>query len=205
MTTPTAPITNNSADNSDSTPQQYESLKFDPDYEISTTYPYPIRKISKPNRNIREHTGSTGYSSLTIGSKYVRKHHLIVLQWLPNPNNYTAIDHMNRNPKDNHIDNLIWCTNSENSKNRVGHKGNIKYEYVDELPANTVPINRVKDWIFNILYYNPDEQAFYIKVRNQYRKLHVLGTPTARYVAAPDITNKPRSICFNTFFKDHTF
>lgn len=43
-------------------------------------------------------------------------HRLIAITFLPNPNNYPEINHIDGNPKNNRVDNLEWCTASYNMK-----------------------------------------------------------------------------------------
>ena len=45
-------------------------------------------------------------------------HRLIALSFIPNPDNKPFIDHINRDRKDNRIENLRWATRIENSRNQ---------------------------------------------------------------------------------------
>ena len=47
-----------------------------------------------------------------------RIHRLIGLQWIPNPDNKPEIDHIDRNTKNNSIENLRWATRTENANNK---------------------------------------------------------------------------------------
>ena len=42
-------------------------------------------------------------------------HRLVAITWIPNPYNYPQINHIDRNPKNNYIHNLEWCTQSQNN------------------------------------------------------------------------------------------
>ena len=58
---------------------------------------------------------------LTINnkSKRIMLHRIIAEAFLPNPNNYPVINHINGNKKDNQITNLEWCTQSQNCLHSV--------------------------------------------------------------------------------------
>ena len=41
-------------------------------------------------------------------------HRLVAIAFIPNPNNYTVINHKDENPSNNCVDNLEWCTQHYN-------------------------------------------------------------------------------------------
>lgn len=49
-------------------------------------------------------------------SKRFRIHRLIAKTFIPNPNNFPEVNHINGNKKDNCINNLEWCTRKHNMK-----------------------------------------------------------------------------------------
>jgi hypothetical protein len=51
----------------------------------------------------------------TIKDFYI--HRLVAQHFLPNPNNFIIIDHIDNNKKNNLVDNLRWTTSSENNRN----------------------------------------------------------------------------------------
>ena len=135
----------------------WESLKFDNDYEIYDQYPYPIRK--KSNSRIISEWIACGYVCVKINQKRQFKHRLIAFQWIENDDqeNKYQIDHINRNKLDNTIENLRWCTPSENSQNR-GKVIQQVNEYIDELPENIIEISEHDGFKFKDLYFDIDNE-----------------------------------------------
>jgi len=56
--------------------------------------------------------------------KNYKIHRLIAEHYIPNPDNRKEVDHINRNKKDNRIENLRWVTRSENNLNTTVQKDN---------------------------------------------------------------------------------
>ena len=150
------------------------------DYEISTDYPYVIRK--KANEQIvSEHiNNNNGYIQLTLSKqvngitvwhKYL-KHRLVAKQFIENPNNYAYVDHINRNKLDNRIENLRWCSSSDNNKNRTSSCG-VEYEFFDDIDDEAVVVTDYGTHRFENYYYSPEKDAFYFYNGVKYRRLHV--------------------------------
>lgn len=66
-----------------------------------------------------------GYYSIRLrkDGKYVKKyiHRLIGECFIENPGNMAIIDHVNRDKSDNRIENLRWCSITENNRNSARH------------------------------------------------------------------------------------
>ena len=73
----------------------------------------------KTNKWLKPCLGNHGYFTVNINGKTVLLHRLIAEAFIPNPENKHCIDHINGNRQDNRIENLRWCTYSENNNNPV--------------------------------------------------------------------------------------
>lgn len=104
------------------------SIRSYPQYVISS---FGRIKNMKTNR-ILEYGKISGYDSVTLSNGGTQKtflvHRLVAQHFLKNPDNKPWIDHINGNKDNNHINNLRWCTASENNQNRANFK-NKKSKY----------------------------------------------------------------------------
>jgi hypothetical protein len=68
----------------------------------------------------------TGYTHCKVsgseGKKSVAVHRLVAETFIPNPNNYREVDHIDRDKTNNHVDNLRWVTRWENMANLGTHR-----------------------------------------------------------------------------------
>ena len=59
-----------------------------------------------------------GYQKVTLSKLGVHKqfsvHKLVATAFIPNPNNFTEINHIDENKANNSVDNLEWCTSTYN-------------------------------------------------------------------------------------------
>lgn len=84
---------------------------------------------TKTGRKISKSLNHDGYVVVQLsheGKKYNRMlHRLLAEAFIPNPNSYDSVDHINKVRDDNRLCNLRWCTWSENCK--WGHIGRENY------------------------------------------------------------------------------
>ena len=69
-------------------------------------------------RTMKPTIKSNGYLEVKLTNdnkiKHFYIHRLVAEHFIPNPNNYPQINHKDKNPANNNVDNLEWCDNSYN-------------------------------------------------------------------------------------------
>jgi hypothetical protein len=86
----------------------------------------------RKNKYLKPATHRKGYLYVVlyndINKKIKKIHRLVAINYIPNPHNYPQVDHINRNKKDNRVENLRWVNQSMNQLNtgmrinKSGHK-----------------------------------------------------------------------------------
>lgn len=88
-------------------------------------------RMKRNQRVIKPHLHNSGYYSFhyswtdILGYRHFSVelwHRVIAKTWIPNPDNLPQIDHINRDKRDNAIDNLRWVDNHGNQLN-TGRRG----------------------------------------------------------------------------------
>lgn len=73
-----------------------------------------------------------------------RRHQLIAQTFVPNPDNAPQVDHIDRDPTNNHFTNLRWVTQWENNMNRTFRRENTNEREVDQISPDGVLIKHWK-------------------------------------------------------------
>lgn len=85
-------------------------LNFEYKYAIQTEFPFIIT-LGRGER-VLEEIMKNNCPHVKLNGKLYKKHELIAKQFIPNPNNYKFVKHINHNKFDYHIDNLCWTNDS---------------------------------------------------------------------------------------------
>ena len=119
-------------------------------YEDGRVYGKYRKRFLKPwvNKDSRR-PNAKGYWTIYIRGNNKRKmfdiHRLIAIHYIPNPNKYKLVDHINRDTLDNRIENLRWVTQSTNcinigerKDNTSGHKNirDLGWGFIVEIRRN---------------------------------------------------------------------
>ena len=78
-------------------------------YSDGRVYSKRKKIFLKPFRNTKK------YLCVDIHIKSARIHRLVAESFIPNPNNYTQVNHIDGNKENNDVSNLEWCSNRMNS------------------------------------------------------------------------------------------
>jgi len=74
------------------------------------------------NKFLKASLHHTGYTRVNIDKKCYTIHRLVAEAFIPNPNNFSDINHINEIKSDNRVENLEWCTHRHNITYSVGNK-----------------------------------------------------------------------------------
>lgn len=78
---------------------------YDMPSKLGNIYSYHHKgKVLKPVFRI------SGHAYVNLCGKKVYVHRLVAMAFIPNPDNLQYVNHKDENPKNNHADNLEWCT-----------------------------------------------------------------------------------------------
>jgi len=166
---------------------EWQTCVCDKDYEIYSEYPYQIRRKSN-RRIISESIDNGGYVRCCLNRRSYRKHRIVAMQFLPNPNNYDEIDHINGDRTDYHLNNLRWCSRSENLKNRSGYGH--KYVFHDELPESAESLDSYSGHDLDGVFVDYERQKLYLFNGIKYRELIPCRSNGNIYYLVQDIENK---------------
>ena len=125
-----------------------------------------IEKKGQSTAYLQERILSTrmlnGYKMVHLCSNNKEKtfsvHRLIAIAFIPNPNNFPHIDHINTIRTDNRVENLRWVNRSMNMMNEITHKKRSEYWKEKTKKGKNIWVERKKrkvialDENYNIVY-----------------------------------------------------
>lgn len=89
-----------------------------------------------------------GYERVTLWKngrgKHFSVHRLVASAFIPNPNNYSMVNHKDGNKLNNHVINLEWCDASQNMKH--AYKNNLIDPHTTKVIQYTKDFEKVKEW-----------------------------------------------------------
>lgn len=101
------------------------------DYEVSNFGRVKSLK-GKEERILKPLNAKDGYQQLLLSKdgkpKTFKVHRLVAMAFIPNPNNYAEVNHIDEVKTNNHVDNLEWCN----------RKYNINYGARNEKVSNAI-------------------------------------------------------------------
>lgn len=186
----------NEEQKADETPE-WQPLKNHENYEIYTDFPYQIRKrIShRPIKTFRDKTKGNYYVLHLDGKRYYL-HHILANHFIDNPHGLRCVDHIDHDRGNNHIENLRWCSQRQNTNNRSDQT------FVDEIPEEAIKVDQCNGWNFEELYFHDDTFYVYnginyvVKPRHQSRDGYY-------FISVHDTSGKKRSIYYTTFKREY--
>lgn len=137
--------------------EEYKEIKNATQYLCSN---YGNVKSKRYNKPLKGSPNSSGYLRVQLGSPKVKMfiHKLIALTFLPKIPGKYYVNHKDGNKQNNHVDNLEWCSASENMvhyhKNKTENKS-IKGEKHHQSKLTEIQVIEIKKLLnqgFNCVY-----------------------------------------------------
>lgn len=154
---------------------------FENDYEIEVEHPHRIRR-RRDGRIISQSVNNSRYVLVYLNRETYYYHRILARHFIPNPDNLPQVDHIDRNPLNNSIENLRWVSASENNRNRT------RYRQQRRVYLNTAPNDVTEITIFNDVEYPANKYYFcfendrVVKRINEHKWQWLAQTPQNGYL-----------------------
>ena len=110
-------------------------------HELYTLYEDGTVHSGKLDLILQARQSSNGYLIVTLDGKQLSVHRLVATHFLPNPYNYSQVNHKDGNKLNNHYSNLEWCT----------EKQNIQHAFETGLRKGFIHVNDKRKYLKRIL------------------------------------------------------
>lgn len=131
--------------------EEWHDIKDMEDYQVSNKG----RVKNKHNNFLMNLRDEFGYIKVSIQQNKYQVHRLVAQAFIPNPENKPTVDHVNRDSRDNNLENLRWATHKEQSNNQTHANGNIYRKInminpkTDEIIRTFININDAVDYVIS--------------------------------------------------------
>ena len=174
----------------------------DQDFKIYS-FKNPSGELDNEPHLLKPHINKNCYIQyyFRVNGKYkkIYYHHIIVKMFIKSDYDSTKeeIDHKDRNPKNNSIENLCVVSRSENNRNKSSHKGKI-FNYVNDI-GNSLIINEEAQ-----IYYSLELDKFFMFINQtkKYKELHIYLNHGKNPCIQYRYNNKCHTFSINKFKKN---
>ena len=112
-----------------------------------------VKSLPKPTNNqfsmkeiiLKPVKFSNGYLNVNLKGKFIGVHRLVALTFLENKNNLPIVNHKDGNKTNNNINNLEWCTASENLSH--AYKTGLKIATSNHLKKKILQYDKKRNFI----------------------------------------------------------
>ncbi len=133
--------------------EQWKIISDNPNYEISNYG--RIRRIK--SGLIMKGGNKKGYKIFVSKSKGIRYtktiHRLVATHFIPNPNNYPHINHIDADKANNNVNNLEWCDNQMNTDHAVNlgriPRIAVRNKITGEILRSAYELSKLQGWSYS--------------------------------------------------------